>query len=78
MRLYSENDLRDYRYLSSKYDEITDKIAKQEEGRSSVDVLNTIECKYHLKLIMATKEMMDPLGVEVPDDKAKELGFDGV
>jgi len=76
MRLYSANDVRDYHYLSNKYSEITDTIAKQEEGRASVDVINTIECKYHLKLIMATKEMMNDLGVEVPDDKAKELGFE--
>jgi hypothetical protein len=39
-------------------------------------VMNGIEWKYLLTQVKTTKGMMDELGTEVPDDKAKELGFE--
>lgn len=75
MKLYSEKDVRDFHFLANKYMELADnveKVMKEKPSRSEFD----IECKFALTQVQTTKDMMDNLGIEVPDDKAKELGFE--
>lgn len=67
MKLYSEKDLRDYHFLADKYCELSDKIPIEQ-----IDIAR----RFLLMQIKMTKDMMDELGTEVPDDKAKELGFE--
>lgn len=75
MRLYSEKDLKDYTFLVEKYTQMVDRCEKYINGNQGVVLENTIESKFYLSLMKTTKELMDALGVDVPDDKAKEIGF---
>lgn len=74
MRLYSVEDVHNYHFLANKYLELADDAEKimQEKGCHGKD---GIELKFALTQIKTAKDMMDELGTEVPDDKAKELGF---
>jgi len=78
MKLYASKDMKDYLYLSNRYNEMTTRYENYSKGKQPIDYVNSIESKFYLSMIKATKDMMENLGVEVPDDKAKELGFDGV
>lgn len=72
MKLYSLNDMRDFHFLTDKYFEMTDVAEKALKKSGSAD---SIEVKFALTSVKLAKDMMDNLGIEVPDDKAKELGF---
>ena len=70
MRLYSRKNLRDYRFLEKKYSEVC--VTADMLMRTGIE---GAELKFALKQLDLLKDMMEKLGVEVPDDKAKELGF---
>lgn len=75
MRLYTMHDVQDYIFLNGRYEEAANKAEeamKKNEGKGQCD---SIEQRFYLKQLMGTKELIDDLGVEVPDDKAKEWGF---
>jgi hypothetical protein len=55
---------------------MTTRYENYSKGKQPIDYVNSIESKFYLSMIKATKDMMENLGVEVPDDKAKELGFE--
>jgi len=76
MKLYASKDMKDYLYLSNRYNEMTTRYENYSKGKQPIDYVNSIESKFYLSMIKATKDMMENLGVEVPDDKAKELGFE--
>lgn len=67
MKLYSEKDVHDYHFLADKYCELTDKITFEQ-----IDIAR----RFLLMQIKTTEDMMDELGTEVSDDKAKEMGFE--
>jgi hypothetical protein len=68
-------DVQDYLYLVRRYDEAANKAEeamKKNEGKGKSD---SIEQRFYLTQLKVAKEMRDDLGIEVPDEKAKEWGF---
>ena len=66
-KLYTEQDVNDIRFLQNKYQELTNACVED-------DFELEIERKLVLHQIKTIKDMIDELGTEVPDDKARELG----
>jgi hypothetical protein len=77
MKLYSIEDVHNYHYLMNKYMELADESEKlYQDNEDKNAIANSIELKYLLTQIKTAKDMMNDLGTEVPDDKAKALGFE--
>lgn len=70
MTLYTREDLDSYAYLSKKYWEAANAAEKLMQAGT-----DGVELKYTLKQVDLIKGMINDLGLDVPDDKAKELGF---
>jgi hypothetical protein len=75
MRLYSMQDVKDYLFLISQYDEATSNVEGAMKKNSRKGQSDSVEQRFYLTQCKMIKDMMDELGVEVPDDKANELGF---
>jgi hypothetical protein len=76
MVLYTKKDLNDYVFLQDKFQKAVAGLDSYIEGKQSQNLVDDIENKFGLQNIKMIKNMMDELGIDVPDDKAKALGFE--
>lgn len=76
MVLYTKKDLNDYVFLRDKFQKAVAELDLYIKGKQSQNLEDDIENKFGLQNIKMITDMIEELGIDVPDDKAKELGFE--